>query len=494
MNESGVYIAVDLGASSGRVIAGALKDGKLTLEVLHRFENGPEEINGHFHWPLEHLKQGIAEGLKKAGAQYGDRLQSVGVDTWGVDYGLMDKNGELMGQPYAYRDSRTDGMEEKAEPLVSRREQYRINGLQFMFFNTLYQVLAEQLQTPERLQKADRILFMPDLFHHWLSGRQVNEYTIASTSALLEVESRTWSQDLLSKLNLPAHVFQDLIEPGTRVGPVRPELREELGLPDLQVVAPPGHDTAAAVAAVPFGHPDAAYLSSGTWSLMGIESPVPLAGDASYEHEFTNEGGVNGTYRVLKNICGLWILQECRRVWTERGEDIEFSDMVDLAKKAEPFQHFIHPDDPRFASPGDMEERIKAFCRDTGQAEPASRGALLRCIFESLALRYRSVLSMLEDLAGHEIPMLHIVGGGTQNKLLNQYTANSLGRRVTAGPVEATAAGNVLVQMIADGAVADVAEGRSLVAESFELLEYQPEDVDAWSSAYQTFTAVCSKL
>ena len=484
------YLAVDLGAESGRVVAGLFDGDNLELEEVHRFRNGPTRVGDSMQWDAPGLFTEIKTGLSRALAEHGDAVVSVGVDAWGVDYALVDAAGELVGNPFHYRDDRTRGMEERAFSLVPRAEIYQATGIQFMFFNTLFQLLSE-LGTPA-LARADRLLFMPDLMHYWLTGRQVNERTIASTSQLLDPHTGDWARSLAGRLGIPTDILGAIVPPGTELGPLLPSLSEELG-GDLKVVAPGSHDTACAVAAVPARGRDHVYLSSGTWSLMGVETERPIISEKSLTHGFTNEGGVCDTIRVLKNISGLWLVQECRRIWAAAGEELDYDQLARLAEDAEPFAAVIDPDCPEFATPGDMPARIRAFCESTGQTPPGSRGSLVRTILESLALKYRAVFEKLEDLLGRSLDTLHIVGGGTRNRLLNQFAACAVNRPVVAGPVEATSVGNVLMQMLAAGDLADLPEGREMVARSFATERYEPDDADAWSQAYARFGSVEGK-
>lgn len=475
MKKPKVFLAVDLGASSGRVVAGCFNGKRLTLEEVHRFSNGGCWLPDGWHWEVVRLFSDIKEGLRKAGKQYGASLVSVGVDTWGVDYGLVDQRGRLLGLPFMYRDARTHAIMPKVQRRLSRARLYGITGIQSAYFNTLNQLYAEKLDKSVALSSASRLLFTPDLLHYWLSGVMANEYTIASTSQMLDAGKRTWSKEVIRALGLPEKLFGELVEPGTRLGPVLPELRESLGVKRLDVVVPASHDTASAVVAVPVTGTDPAYLSSGTWSLLGTERAAPMLTKAAEQLQFTNEGGVNGSIRLLKNITGLWLIQECRRIWNERGQNLGFLDITAMARDSGPAVARINPDDPAFATPGDMPARIQAACRASGQKVPRTEGQIARVVYESLAACYRDVFDMLSGLTGRNYECLHVIGGGSQNVFLGQLTANALGKPVMAGPAEATAIGNIVVQMMTSGDVASLAEGRSLVERSFPLDSYHPQ-------------------
>jgi rhamnulokinase len=490
MKAKRVFLAVDLGAESGRVVAGVFDGRKLALEELHRFSNTPVCVQGSLHWDVLSLFAEIKHGLAFAGRTYGDSLAGAGVDTWGVDYGLVEKKGELLGNPFHYRDRRTEGMMEEAFRRVPKDEIYRYTGIQFMFFNTLFQLLSEVVHGASSLEVADKLLFIPDLLNFWLTGQKVNERTITSTSQMYDPVSGNWSRTLIKKMALPAHILGEIVSPGTVLGPLVPEVAEETGARTLKVIAPGCHDTASAVAAVPAEGDRHAYLSSGTWSLMGVESERPIINEKSFEFGFTNEIGVCSTVRVLKNISGLWLVQECRRTWAARGDELSYEDLTGLAEQAPPFSAIINPDHAPFAAPGDMPARLEAFCKETGQEPPLSKGELIRTILECLALKYRLVLTRLEELVGHRLEVLHIVGGGAKNGILNQFTANAINRPVVAGPVEATSAGNILLQMLGTGDLGSLSEGRELIRQSFETEEFLPVEPGAWDHAYRQFIKV----
>ena len=482
----GRYIAVDLGASSGRVMLGGLENGQICLEEIHRFKNGPTEGDGSLRWDFAKLFGDIKEGLKKAIKKADGQIESIGVDSWGVDFGLIDSDGKLLENPYHYRDSRTDGMMEKAFGRMSKEDIYKNTGIQFMQLNTIFQLLSLKLNRLELLEKADTLIFMADLVSYHLCGEAYGEYTLASTSQLMNMTAGQWSKDIFDKLSLPTDLMPKVVAPGTVVGQLTADIAAELGCEPIPIIAIGSHDTASAVAAVPAEEKtNWAYLSSGTWSLMGLEVPDAIIDDKTFKYEFTNEGGVAGTVRLLKNIMGLWLVQECRRVWNEQGEDLSFSEMVELAKNAKPFTGVINPNDSRFLGPCDMPAKINEYLAETGQQSVHDKGQIIRMILESLAFNYRWVLEKLQDISGKQIEVLHVVGGGIQNNLLCQFAASALGKKVVAGPVEATAMGNIMMQAIATGRVESVSQGRDVVKDSIELEKYQPIDSDLWAVKYQ---------
>ena len=486
------FLAFDLGASSGRTVAGRFNGETLALDEIHRFDNGPTQILNSLHWDALLLFTEMKQGLAKAASELEDGVAGIGVDTWGVDFGLLDRQDNLIGNPYHYRDRRTDGMVEKAFSYVAREEIFRQTGIQFMQINSLFQLFAMAQQQSPALEMAESLLFMPDLFNFWFTGRKANEYTIASTSQAYNMAENSWALGLLLQLGIPTGIFQEVIQPGTVLGPILPQIADEVQLAaEVPVILPGCHDTASAVAAVPVSEADKdhfAYLSSGTWSLLGVELPVPVINDESLAYNVTNEGGVQNTIRLLKNLGGLWLVQECRRIWAQQGNDHSFARLTEMAAAAPPFAAFIDPDAPVFLPPGDMGARIVGFCQQSGQEPPGDEGGIIRVALESLALKYRWVLDKLERLAGRPIEVIHIVGGGTQNRLLNQFTASATGRRVVTGPIEATAIGSILLQMLAIGQIRSLAEGREIVANSFPVESYLPQDTAAWLEAYQQFT------
>ena len=487
------FIGIDLGAESGRVLAG-LFDGKtIRAEQLHRFPNGPVPVAGTLRWNVLGLWEGILEGLGHAHARFGDSIASVGVDTWGVDYVLLSKTGEILGQPFNYRDARTKGMLARATARVPKREIFAHTGLQFMEINTLYQLLAAAEADRRLLEMADRFLLMPDFFHSLLSGSRVVEFTNATTTQCFHPTKGDWAFELLRRLDLPTGMFPQVVRPGTELGTLREDVAARTGLGRVAVVAPPTHDTAAAVAAVPSertGRADWAYISSGTWSLMGVEVNDAVVTDRALALNVTNEGGIDGTWRLLKNIMGLWLVQQCRRSFEQRGRTADYAELTRLAAAAEPFRSLVNPDDGRFLNPDDMPAALADFCRQTSQPAPESEGQFVRCALESLALKYRAVLGWLEELTGTRVEVIHVVGGGSQNELLNQFTANACGRPVIAGPVEATVLGNVLVQARTAGEIGSLAEIRDVVRRSSELRQYDPADGARWDEAWERFRSL----
>ena len=495
---SKVYLAVDLGASSGRVLAGLFDGQRLTLEEVHRFENGGTRANDRLYWDLLKQWRDVQQGLRAAGTKFGDRVASIGVDTWGVDFGLLGRNDEILGNPYHYRDSRTNGMLERAFAICSREEIFAETGLQFMELNTLYQLLAMRQQDSPLLDAAESFLMMPDLFHWLLTGLKTNEFTNASTTQFYNPRTKSWSNKLLDRFGIPTRMFGTIAPPGTQLGGLRRTVEEETGLSRVQVVLPGSHDTASAVMSVPTqhepdDHPQWCYISSGTWSLMGVETPSPIINEKCRSLNFTNEGGVGGTTRVLKNIAGLWLVQECRRVRLQEGLDLSWDAMVQQAANSPPLDSLINPDHSAFLAPKHMPNAIRQFCRDTGQPAPADDGALVRCALESLALRYRMVLGWLEELTGGSIATIHIVGGGAQNRLLCQMAADACNRRVIAGPVEATAIGNVMMQAVSGSDVSSIAQARQVIRNSFDVAEYSPRNPSPWDEAFHRFVRLVTE-
>ena len=489
-----VYLAIDLGAESGRVMAGVWNGKTIRLEEIHRFPNGPVALADTLRWDVLRLWAEIQNGLTLASKKFGKKIVSVGADTWGVDFVLLSKKNEILGQPYHYRDARNNGMMERAFKKVPRAEIFAQTGLQFMPFNTLYQLLAVRKNTPELIETAQNLLLMPDFFHWCLCGSRVVEFTNGSTTQCMHPLKRNWATGLLKQFGLPTGIFPKVVPPGTNLGALRASVAERTGLAGVKVVAPPTHDTAAAVAGVPTantGRPNWAYISSGTWSLMGVEVNKASLSDRTLELDLTNEGGLDGTYRLLKNIMGLWLVQQCKRAFDTRGTTYEYADLAKLAAQAPALRSIVNPDDPRFLNPPDMPKAIQDFCKETKQPVPKTEGELVRCAYESLALKYRQVLGCLEELTGNQIEVIHIVGGGSKSQILDQFAADACQRPVVTGPVEATAMGNLLVQVRADGELGTLADMRSVIRKSSEVARFEPGPGAPWDEAYGRFQALC---
>lgn len=486
------FLAFDFGASSGRAMLAKFDGEKITLEEKHRFSNDPVTVNGSIYWDVLRLFHEIKQGILKC-ANSGDRdIDCIGIDTWGVDYGLLDKNGKLLGNPYHYRDTRTDGMYDEAFKLVPKEEIFERTGIAFNWFNTLYQLLAAKLSGDVTLENADTMLFMPDLFNYFLTGEKKCEYTIASTSQMFDSKTHTWATDILDKLGIPTDMFADMVYPGEIVGKLKPELAEELGVEQIPVVAVASHDTGSAVASVPVvNDEDFIYISSGTWSLMGVELDEPMVTGDAMAHNFTNEGGVNKSIRFLKNIMGLWLIQESRRQWDREGTLLSFDELEKQAREATAFASLIDPDYHKFQTPGNMPKRIREFCEMTGQKVPQTKGEIVRCIAESLAFKYRQVVEGMEAVTGKKYSVINIVGGGIKDKMICQFTANATNRTVSTGPVEATSIGNIIVQGMAMGAIKNLEEGRRVVKNSFPINTYAPQDSEKWNTAYENWKKIC---
>ncbi len=471
-------LAFDFGASSGRAILAEYENGHLTYKEVHRFENCPRERDGHFRWDFADLMANVHQGIEKAGA-----FDSIGFDTWGVDFGLLDENGNLLGDPVHYRDSRTEGMVEKALARMDADALYTATGSQIMAINTLFQLLAVQEQDAETWEKACRLLFMPDLFAHALCGADVCETTIASTSQMLDARTGAWNRDVLQSFAIPEHLFAPRVNSGTVVGEYQ----------GAKVIAVAGHDTQCAVAAMPASDANAAFLSCGTWSLLGCELDNPILTQRSRLDALSNEQGANGKINYLKNIVGLWLIQESRRQWRREGQEYSYAQLEQLALAAEPLRSFIDPDDPLFTPPGDIPGRVREFCRRTGQPVPETVGQVMRCIYESLALKYRFALEQLSRATGKHFSVLHVLGGGAKDGLLCRMTADCAGIPVIAGPVEATALGNILIQLVALGELPDIAAGRALIAATEHVKRFTPGDRNDWDKAYETYTTILSE-
>lgn len=489
MSNKEYFFAVDLGATSGRTIIGTLEGSKFNLEELTRFNNNLIETGGHFYWDIYALYNEIINGLKIV-HQRNIPIKSIGIDTWGCDFVYIGKDGAILRNPLAYRDPHTFGVMEKYfDQEISKEQVYDKTGIQFMNFNSLFQLYAMRQAGNTALENAEKILFIPDALSYMLTGNAVCEYTVASTSQILNPNTKDLDEDLIKSLGLKREQFGPMINPGEQIGVLTEEIQKMTGLGAIPVIAVAGHDTASAVAAVPAKDEKFAYLSSGTWSLMGIESREPIINENSFDKNFTNEGGIEGTTRFLKNICGMWIYERCRKEWPEVS-GMGHQQILSEAMQAEPFKSLINPDDKIFANPNSMVEAIQTYCKEHNEPVPVGYAAITRCIFESLALRYRQIFSWLKEFADFDINTLHIIGGGSLNQYLNQFTANSLGVKVLAGPQEGTAIGNIMLQAKAAGDVKDIWEMRRFIAFSLELKEFMPQDQEVWDQAYHKYLEI----
>jgi rhamnulokinase len=482
-------LAYDLGASSGRAILSRLTDRKIELAEIHRFLNDPVQVGDHLHWDILRLFHEMKQGLLKA-KQQGACPQSLAIDSWAVDFGLIAKNGDLLGNPYHYRDRYTDGVMDQVFSVIPKEEIFKRTGVQFLPFNTIFQLFALKQVGSPLLRQTNRLLMIPDLLRYFLTGEMVSEFSNATTTQLYNPIQGKWDIKLLEQLGLCDKWFGAIVQPGANVGQLRSSISVDLGVKQIPVIAVAEHDTGSAVAAVPALHRPFAYLSCGTWSLMGTEVDQPVINHLTLELNFTNEGGVDGTYRLLKNIMGLWILQECRRKWERAGISYTFKELVQMAELAPSFTAFIDPDDPLFLHPGDMPSRIQQYCKESRQPVPGEPGTIIRCILESLALKYRYVLNLTERVSGHRFNGLHIVGGGIHNTLLCQWSANAMGIPIWAGPAEASAIGNLAVQWLAQGEFSDIWEARHVIHESFPISTYEPEQREKWENAYGRFLTI----
>ena len=481
-------LAFDFGASSGRAIIGCFDGDKITLEEVHRFSNDPVSVGGTVYWDVLRLFYEIKQGIIKAKIAGG--FDSIGIDTWGVDFGLIDSEGKLMENPVHYRDARTAGLVDEAFKTMPKEKLYGITGIQFMELNTLFQLISLKKYRPWMLERADKMLFMPDLFGYMLTGKMCAEYSIASTSQLIDLDKRTWSKEILDTFGIKESVFAPLVQPGTVLGELSKEVCEECGVDPVPVISVCGHDTQSAITSVPCEDGDFAFLSSGTWSLFGTELDKPIVNETSMNINITNEGGFDGSTGFLKNIIGLWLIQESRRQWKREGKEYSYADLEKLALAAEPFKCFIDPDAPEFVPHGNIPERVREFCRKTGQYVPETVGEIMRCIYESLAMKYRLTFEKLRECTERDYPVIHVIGGGTKDGLLCQMTANSCDRTVKAGPIEATVMGNVAVQLMSNGSVKNIGQARKIVAESSELKTFEPKDTDKWAKAYEDFLKI----
>ncbi len=480
------YLAFDLGASSGRGVLGTLKTGIIELKEINRFYNGMTMVLGKYHWDIFRLFDEIKRGIAEC-ANIGEIPESIGLDTWGVDYALLDKQGNFLGIPYAYRDHRTDTAIDELFKIIPREKVYKLTGIQFMQFNTIFQLFAAKRDKLPIMDLATDLLFIPDILNYLLSGVKKSEFTFATTSQLFNPIKDTWEKELFDALEISPDIMQDIVQPGTVIGNLTPDIARETQVPEIKVIAPATHDTGSAIVAIPADDENFAYISSGTWSLMGIESKKPLISEQTLAYNFTNEGGVEKTYRVLKNIMGLWLIQECKRCWDSKNLEFSFSGIVEMAKKENRFKSLVDPDDPVFYNPVDMTKAIAGYCKSNGQPVPDTPGEYSRCVFESLALKYRYVLDSLKAISDKKINKIHIIGGGSKNQLLCQFTANATGLPVVAGPAEGTAIGNIMVQAMGLGHVKSLAEIRQVIKSSFTFQSYNPENFEAWDKAYEKF-------
>ena len=493
MNQKKYFFAVDLGATSGRTIIGTINDGKFDLEEVTRFPNNLIEQGGHFYWDIYALYFEIIRGLKEV-AQRGIEITSIGIDTWGVDFVMIGEDNAILRNPRAYRDPITfDAMDDYLKHVISKKEVYDVTGIQFLNFNSIFQLYAMRREGNSALEHARKILFVPDALSWMLTGNEVCEYTIASTSQLLDPRTKQLDERLLQSLGLTRSKFGRVVNPGTVIGVLTDEVQKMTGLGQVPVIAVAGHDTASAVAAVPARNEQFAYLSSGTWSLMGIETKDAIINDLSYERNFTNEGGIEGTTRFLKNICGMWLYERCRKEWPEEVRKLSHPELQSSAMQVEAFRSIINPDDPVFANPTSMIDAIRTYCRKTNQVVPETPAEICRCIFDSLALRYRQVFQWMQEFAPFRLEVLHIIGGGSLNKYLNQFTANATGATILAGPQEGTAIGNIMLQAKAAHLVGDIWEMRHIIANSLELVKYEPKDKAAWDAAYDKYLNIINK-
>lgn len=480
-------LAIDLGASSGRGIVGVFDGKKLTLRENHRFSNDPVSINGTLHWDILRIFYEIKQSISKSILE-GDNISSIGIDSWGVDYAYLDGEGRMLSNPIHYRDTRTKGIIDEVSKVLPMSRLYGTTGIQLMNFNTIFQLAADLRDRPYLMKEGKCMLNIPDLLNYFLTGVAQNEYTILSTGALLNAYTRDFAYDVMEQLNIPKSLFGEIKQPAHVVGPLLPAIQEELGKTDAKVISVASHDTASAVIAVPTQEDDFIYISSGTWSLMGTELKDPMINADTEAANFTNEGGAMGTIRFLKNIMGLWLIQESRRQWKREGKDFSFAQLEAMARECQPFKCFINPDDDSFSTPGNMPERIREFCRKTGQAVPETEGEVIRCIYESLSLCYRQTAESICRLTGKQMRTIHVVGGGTKDTFLCRMTADACGMPVIAGPQEATAIGNLMMQAIGAGAVSDLKHARRIVADSFPMEHYEPcADRALWDKAYERF-------
>ena len=484
-------LAFDFGASSGRAILGIFDGKKIELQEVHRFSNDPVKINGTVYWDVQRLFFEIKQGILKAKEAGG--FDSIGIDTWGVDFGLLRKDGTLVENPVHYRDARNDGMVERATKYMSKERMYDITGIQFMDFNTIFQLLSLKENRPYILEEADKLLFMPDLLNYMLSGVKSTEFSIATTSQMVDLKTNNWSDEILDTFGINKDLLIDIAPTGAVIGQLSDEICEELGVGKADIVSVAAHDTQSAITATPCEYDDFAFISCGTWSLFGTEVKEPIINEASKKLNVTNEGGYDYTTAFLKNICGLWLIQESRRQWIREGKEYSYAELEKLALECEPFKCFIDPDAPEFAPMGNLPRRVKEYCEKTGQYVPQTVGEIIRCIYESLALKYRYTFDGIKECTGKDYDRIHVMGGGTKDKLLLQMTAQSCNVNVYGGPIEATALGNVAIQLMSSGDIKDIKQARKIIAEGENLKLYKPEDNAAWEKAYEDFKNIINK-
>ena len=481
-------LAFDFGASSGRAIVGVFDGDKIELREVHRFSNDPVTINGTVYWDVQRLFFEIKQGILKAKEDGG--FDSIGIDTWGVDFGLLRKDGPLIENPIHYRDKRNDGMAEFSKKYMSHEEMYDITGIQFMDFNTVFQLLSLKENRPYILEEADTLLFMPDLLSYMLSGVKSTEYSIATTSQMVDLKTRDWSDKIINDLGLKKDILTPIVATGTVIGQLSDEICEELGVPKADIVSVASHDTQSAITAAPCEYEDFAFISCGTWSLFGTEVKEPVLNEASKKLNVTNEGGYDYSIAFLKNICGLWLIQESRRQWIREGKEYSYAELEKMALECEPFKCFIDPDAPEFGTMGNLPERVKEYCRKTNQYVPETVGEIMRCIYESLALKYRLTFDGIMECTGKVYDRIHVMGGGTKDKLLLGMTAQSCNVPVYGGPIEATALGNIAIQLMSDGTIADIKEARRIIAKGENLKLYEPSDRAPWEKAYEKYKEI----
>ncbi len=486
------FLAFDLGASSGRAILGTLNEGKIELTEIHRFENRMQHIRGSYHWNIFSLFDELKTGLSKCIRDFHIQPESIGIDTWGVDFAHLNREGQIIALPYAYRDSRTDHAMDELFSIIPAEEVYRQTGIQFMQFNSLFQLFSMSKVNSSLLEITDSILFMPDALNYLFSGEKKAEFTIASTSQMLKPGTCQWQTELIRKAGIDPSILQEIVWPGTIVGQTTSEISAQTGSKSIPVVAVGAHDTASAIASVPAQGNNWAFISSGTWSIMGIENSTPIISDETRAMNFTNEGGVEGTTRFSKNIMGMWLIQECKRIWSRENE-YSWPEIVEMGRQAEPFKYLINPDDSTFLNPDNMPEAIANFCMRTGQGIPDSHQAIIRCIYDSLALKYRYTLNQIHQVCNNQMEKIHIIGGGSNNHFLCQLTADATGLPVVAGPTEATATGNILMQAKALGHIKSLGEIREIVQRSFGVLQFSPSVAANWDQAYQQFVEISEK-